>query len=302
MSKALKTVAPTPTPSISHWPTQKKIRLLAESLDDIVSAEADIAAAINKLASIPSDPALLEAAKREANFYNRGIRTEIASGDVSKLRKECIPTGWRDDEGEVQQPEIAMMVAKLVGSFPTSNIPDPKVFVRVLIEDVMACNPSFVVFDSACRKLRAELKFMPSIAEVMAEIESQNCTWRKRFSALDYIEYYYERLFKLIAESEVAVAAAEEERELQRAAEEQRKRERAAAEKERKYREAKAAPLIVGDRVRHRQVLEDGEITKPAGDGYWYMQFDNFRGELLVDAKSLEKLVEGDDGFVPLLV
>src|ERR1700730_12404758 len=117
MSKALKNVAPTPTPSISHWPTQKKVRLLAESLDYIVSAEADIAAARNKLAQSPSDPASLERAKREANFYGGQIRTEIASGELAKLTKECSPTGWRDDDGEVQQREIAMMVAKLVGSF-----------------------------------------------------------------------------------------------------------------------------------------------------------------------------------------
>src|SRR5262249_34836875 len=149
--------APTPTPSISHWPAQKKIRLLADSLDDIVSAEEDIVAAGKKLAQSPSDPALLKRAKEEANFYNCEFRTEIASGELAKLKKECSPKGWWDDDDEVRQPEIAMMVAKLVGSFPTSNIPDPKVFVRVLIEDVMACNPSFVVFDSACKTLRTEL-------------------------------------------------------------------------------------------------------------------------------------------------
>ena len=68
----------------------------------------------------------------------------------------------------------------------------------------MACNPSFVVFDSACKKLRSELKFVPSIAEVVAEIERQNRRWNKRFSALDGIEDCYEELVQLIAQSEVA--------------------------------------------------------------------------------------------------
>ena len=76
----------------------------------------------------------------------------------------------------------------------------------------MACNPSFVVFDSACKKLRSELKFMASIAEVVAEIERQNRRWNKRFSALDGIEDCYEELAQLIAQSEVAVAAAEDRR------------------------------------------------------------------------------------------
>jgi hypothetical protein len=276
MSKALKTVAPTPAPSISHWPTQKKIRSLADSLDDIVSAEADIVAAVKKLAANSSNPALLESAKRAADFYNRGIRTEIASGELSKLKKECSPTGWWDDNDEVQQSEIAMMVAKLVGSFPTSNIPDPKVFVRVLIEDVMAYNPSFVVLDDACRKLRTEQKFMPSIAEVVAEIERQDRTWFKRSFALVGIESRYEELVKLIAKSEVAVAEVEERRERQR-----------------KYQEAKAAPLVVGNRVRHKNVVGVGVITKPAGDQAWYVLFDNYleKGDLWVMAKYLEKLV-----------
>jgi len=61
---------------------------------------------------------------------------------------------------------------------------------------------SFVVFDSARKKLL--LKFMPSIAEVVAEIERQNRRWNKRFSALDGIEDCYEELVQLIAQSEVA--------------------------------------------------------------------------------------------------
>ena len=64
---------------------------------------------------------------------------------------------------------------------------------------------SFVVFDSARKKLL--LKFMPSIAEVVAEIERQNRRWNKRFSALDGIEDCYEELVQLIAQSEVAVAS-----------------------------------------------------------------------------------------------
>ena len=51
------------------------------------------------------------------------------------------------------------------------------------------------------------------IAEVVAEIERQNRRWNKRFSALDGIEDCYEELVQLIAQSEVAVAAAEERRE-----------------------------------------------------------------------------------------
>jgi hypothetical protein len=163
-------------------------------------------------------------------------------------------------------------------------------FSCALIQDVVARNPSFVVLDGACRKLRTELKFMPSIAEVLAELERQDRAWDKRFSALAEIESCYKGLVNLIAESEVAVAAAEELRERQR-----------------KYFEAKAAPLVVGDRVRCKNVTGAGVITKPAepdcAEKSWYVLFDNYleKGDLWVLAKYLEKLVEGDEGFAPQL-
>ena len=291
MSKALKPVASTPTLSIAHWPSQKKVQELADRLDYVVDAEKEMIAAKKELARCPSGAALLERAKKVANFYARDVRSEITSSELTKLKKECDPDSWWEDgdDGDVRQSEVAKMVAKLVGSWPTSNIPEPGVFVRALIDDAMALNPSFVVFESACRKLRRDLKFMPSIAEVVAEIERQESAWRDRFSALLYIDRIcYESLVKQIAESEAAIAAAEERQERQR-----------------KYHEAKAAPLVLGDRVRHKNVVGAGVITKPPeldwGDQAWYVLFDNYleRGDLWVMARYLEKLVEGDEGFEP---
>jgi hypothetical protein len=288
MSKALKPVASTPTLSIAHWPSQKKVQKLADRLDLVVDAEKGMIAAKKELARRPSDAALLVRAKKEADFYTRHVRSEITSSELAKLKKECDPKGWweDDDDGDVRQSEVAKIVAMLVGSWPTSNIPEPTVYVQGLIEDVMALNPSFVVLESACRKLRRELKFMPSIAEVVAEIEEQKSAWHDRMSALLYIDLFaYENLVKQIAESEAAIAAAEERRERQR-----------------KYLEAKAAPLVVGDRVRHRW-LRLGVITKPWGPGGWLVLFDNNREDArlaeYMDADCLEKLVEGDEGFEP---
>jgi hypothetical protein len=284
MSKALKTIASTPATSISPWPSQKKVEQLANRLDAVVEADKHMLAAEERLQEWPSSPDALRRAKDAVNFYVcSGCRRSVTSGYIQKLERECYPACWWDDDGDVQQPEVAKMVAKLVGSWPTSNIPEPAVFVRALIDDVMALNPSFVMFETACRKLRRDLKFMPSIAEILAEIESQERAWDERSTALFNIEDHYQDLVGLIAKSEVAVAAAEERREQQR-----------------KYREAKAAPLVLGDRVRHEHV-GTGVITK-ASEGEWdawYVLFDNASEEDWIMADCLEKLVEGDAGFEP---
>jgi uncharacterized membrane-anchored protein YhcB (DUF1043 family) len=302
MSKDLKIVASNvPATSFSIWPSPKKVKQLADGLDGVVDADKGMIAAKNELARRPLDAASLERAKKEADYYAQH-RSEIISSELKKLKKECEPDGWwegdeDDEDGGVRQSEVAKMVAKLVGSWPTSNIPEPAVFVRALIEDVMALDPTFVAFESACRKLRRELKFMPSIAEVVAEIERQESEWHERTYALLFIGHSYANLVKQIAESETAIAAEEERRKRQlAAAEEERERQR---EQQRKYAEAKAAALVVGDRVRTNP-WSTGVITKPfEGDcDAWYVLFDN-DDEWFMMAEDLEKLVEGDEGFAP---
>jgi hypothetical protein len=130
---------------------------------------------------------------------------------------------------------------------------------------------------------------MPAIAEIITAIKKHDGIWSDRFHALDCVEGSYAELIEAIAKSEAAIAAAF-------AAEEERR------ERQRKYLEAKAAPLVVGDRVRHRW-LGLGVITKPWGPGGWLVLFDNNREDArlaeYMDADCLEKLVEGDAGFVP---
>jgi hypothetical protein len=287
MSKDLKIVPPTPAPSISHWPTQKKIQQLADDLDGVLDADDEMIAAEERLSKSLSSPDALRRAKKAVNWYESHIRGSVTSGRLQKLEEGCDPNGWweDDDDGGVRQPELAKMVAKLVGSWPTSNIPEPAVFVRALIDDVMDLNPSFVSFESACRNLRRKLKFMPSISEILAELESQQDAWFKRSTALDCIEENYQDLVKLVAKSEVAIAAEEERRE----------RERAAAERERERREAKAAPVKVGDRV-HNWRAGAGVVIEVLQAGC-RVQFDSRADECLVPIRYLEKLVEGDEGF-----
>ena len=76
--------------------------------------------------------------------------------------------------------EVAKMITILMGCFPTSKIPEPEIFVRALMDDVMALDPSFVEMESTCRELRKTNKFMPTISEVIEKLEEQQELWVRR--------------------------------------------------------------------------------------------------------------------------
>jgi hypothetical protein len=132
MSKDLKIVPPTPTPSISHWPSQKKVQLLADDLDNLIDEAKKISWAKSQLGMDKSDAAALKSAKNAVTGYVcLGYQQEVVSGKLCGRVEECDFAGWFDEDGDVHQPEVAKMIAKLVGSFPTSNVPDPAIFVRL---------------------------------------------------------------------------------------------------------------------------------------------------------------------------
>src|SRR6185312_9263470 len=67
--------------------------------------------------------------------------------DMQKDWDECCPESWYVDREKSNRPvysEVAKMITILMGSFPTSKIPEPEIFVRALMDDVMELDPSFV--------------------------------------------------------------------------------------------------------------------------------------------------------------
>ena len=108
------------------------------------------------------------------------------------------------------------MIAVLMGSFPTSKIPEPEIFVRVLMDDVMALDPSFVEMEATCRHLRKTKKFMPSVSEVIETLEEQKKLWDRRSDVVWFMEEWYDDLpaiakAKAAEEARMAKAKAEEE-------------------------------------------------------------------------------------------
>jgi hypothetical protein len=124
-------------------------------------------------------------------------------------------------------------IALLLASFQNARPGTPKVFGRMLTEEVYANSPNACVLESACRQVRRTKDFPPSIAEVLKAIDKEGDAWCERWEWLDpedgvdSDEYLRSRLETAIAEAEPIIAKAEAklaEREAKaKAAEEERK-------------------------------------------------------------------------------
>lgn len=191
-------------PPSKPWPTQQKVQALAETLDEIKPLmEAMRGSRLNlrrqedyfRRAAIP------EAKKSLEHFQVRGYANAVKDEKLEKRLDEVEPEGWWDDNGDVVFSEVAKMITLLMGSFPTSKIPEPEIFVRVLLDDVMVLQPSFVELESACRHLRQTQKFMPSISEVIDEIKRQEKLWSVRWSTAVVAEEIYNDLRDALAEA-----------------------------------------------------------------------------------------------------
>jgi hypothetical protein len=261
MSKQI-TVPQPKSLSMSHWPDQEKIQELADRTEAIVEHRNRLHDAWLALATEPSQ-AVLDQAKDALDWF-------VSSGmslSVAKLAAECQPNDWVDDNGKARKAEVGKMLAVFVGSFPQS-VPNPTVFNKSLLDDVMACKPNvFAALECTCRKIRTTVKFTPSISEIVIELKTQVRAWNARIKALGEVESDYDSLAELVAEVEKELAI----------------------------------PLIVGDRVREVTSSYPGTVTRQTtnmGSADFYILFDEVRERATwLPRLRLEKLVEGDDDF-----
>ena len=155
-------------------------------------------------------------------------RREIESvedlGGFAQLAEQC-----RDETSKLErlQPDgdplratgdATKRLVLLTGCFPTSNVPDPAIFSRMLVEEVVAAGHGTLALESACRKLRREQRFMPSISEVLAVLAREHTTWTKRLGAIDNIGEVHGELVALADEIEAEITARDQADERRRAA------------------------------------------------------------------------------------
>lgn len=99
---------------------------------------------------------------------------------------------------EAGDRDVGMAMAELLSSFPQDKKNDLRTFTRLLAEDVAEVKASPAALSAACRGLRRTSPFLPSIAEILAAVDSQKASCAAKATLLA-------RLPRRIAEADQAL-------------------------------------------------------------------------------------------------
>ena len=97
-----------------------------------------------------------------------------------------------DDIRAVARRRVSLQLAMLVDSFPTSNMPNPKVYSAMLLDDVSrvlrdrrtSSAPDLLLVATMCRRVRRNSKFLPAISEILREVETADREWETMIEAV----------------------------------------------------------------------------------------------------------------------
>jgi hypothetical protein len=72
----------------------------------------------------------------------------------------------------------------------------------MLIEEIVAANPSASALEATCRQIRRTLRFAPTIAELLGVLRQQHEAWSDRLHILeDDVAYWREQLTERVAQA-----------------------------------------------------------------------------------------------------
>jgi hypothetical protein len=208
-----------------EWPDPDRHALdLEQAKRKIAEAKYAVQAAKNTLRQFPQMRKPLAEFKRDEKWYNRKELYDIK-------RKGKSEQWWPS------RRFVAEQIGLLLASFQNARPGTPKVFGKMVVEEVYANGPNACVLESACRLVRRTKDFPPSIAEVLKAIKEEGSAWCKRWEWLDPedgvdSDEYFRCLETAITEAEAIIAKAEAK------LVEREAKEKAAEEKRRAYWEA----------------------------------------------------------------
>jgi hypothetical protein len=95
---------------------------------------------------------------------------------------------------------VSEQVSMLIGSFPNANPSSPEMYARILIEEIVAANPSASGLEATCRQIRRTATWLPTVAELLKVLREQMEFWADRLgTTTDDVEYWCEEAAKKIA-------------------------------------------------------------------------------------------------------
>lgn len=115
---------------------------------------------------------------------------------------------------EITRRVVTEKVGLLLASFPNASPGNGEGYVGMLIEEIVAANPSASALEATCRELRRSKNFAPSIAEMLKELRTQTESWDEcLYLWEDDIGHWEQRRQELVAAANVqAEKEAEEQR------------------------------------------------------------------------------------------
>jgi len=148
----------------------------------------DLRAGIGKF--LEAEPDSLEDADKHISVL---MRSKPSEQHLTELSVQ-IEHGFRRATPE----QIQKQLAALLGAFPSSYAPDPTVYSRMMLNEVMTAEPSIIVLAMACAELRRTRQWPPPIADVLKAIQEQELRWQHyRRDASTILDTHAEALSKL---------------------------------------------------------------------------------------------------------
>ena len=177
---------------------------------DVLSAEAqavvDVRARIRKY--LEAEPHTLE----DADIVVAALQALKPSEQQFTELAPQIEDGLLKATAEQVQEQLTL----LLGAFPSSSTPDPMVYSRMMLNEVMAAEPSVIALTMACSKLRRTLQWPPSIAEVLKTIREQEACWQYRLRCASAMTNEYAQALSKLLERRAWLARPSAEKEKER--------------------------------------------------------------------------------------
>jgi hypothetical protein len=106
----------------------------------------------------------------ETAFFDRDTLYE----ETKKKRPNHV--GCHTDR-QITRRVVSEEISLLIGGFPNAGPHSPKVYTRMMIEEIVAANPTAVALEGACREIRRTKTFAPSIPELLEALRQHEERW-----------------------------------------------------------------------------------------------------------------------------
>jgi hypothetical protein len=275
----------------------RALRDFANRADDLLDCSDRVMKMRSQLRSVRQCPHASNAQKlfeEAANVLDDSEGTRELLQELRVEAQKFDPPDATDDDYCILEEVVRTHVALLLASFPNAKPGNEEVYVGMMVEHVLAENPSPVVLESACAQIRKSAKFPPTTAEVIEAINEQKKLWGPRLVAIDYFELRVESLRSELAVTTELVAAAKVKNE---------ERMRAVEEKKRIDDALRAQPVAVGDRVHCCSNGSLGAGTIIEADSSWMRENPGFNvifdsaNVYFCETTDLERMIPGDHNF-----